>query len=201
MSRKPVDVLAARAKGALNGRDAIWAAIREHPESFTCRSVADATRQHPDTVRTYINCLLTADIVEFIGGVTIGDDHARRSARMFRLVADMGAEAPRIRRDGSVVTQGLAREQMWRSIRILKTFSLADLVILGSTETVQINEEDARSYCRHLVKAGYLMVDETRVFQLVPTMNTGPLPPQIQRTKAVWDANRRKVMWAETEAL
>ena len=48
----------------------------------------------------------------------------------WHFVRDNGAEAPRVRRDGSPVTQDLGQEQMWRALRMLR----GDINALGTAD-------------------------------------------------------------------
>lgn len=52
----------------------------------------------------------------------------------------------------------------------------------------------------HLSRAGYLQVlrqaspKVQQIWRLKSSMNTGPNPPKILRTKVVYDANRKEIM-------
>jgi hypothetical protein len=63
----------------------------------------------------------------------------------------------------------------------------------------------AQDYLNQLALAGYLIeikkgqaqgTHPTR-FRFNPARNTGPRPPMIQRTKAVYDPNLGQVVWQE----
>ena len=114
----------------------------------------------------------------------------------WQLIRDPGAEAPRLRADGSPVTMGAGREQCWRTMRILGSFTVLDLVATASTETHRVAEGEARDYCDRLARVGIL--SRTRslaglVYQLPPSRYTGPKPPQITRKKEVYDPNTGRV--------
>jgi hypothetical protein len=122
------------------------------------------------------------------------------------LLKDVGVDAPRVRKNGEQVTQGLNREQMWRTMRILNSFNATELGVTASTEDVQIIVNDAKDYIGHLHKAGYLV--QTALannggglarYRLFPTMNTGPRPPMVQRVKHVFDPNLNKIVWPVEE--
>lgn len=72
-------------------------------EKITASAVAD-----------YRRCLLNAGIL-----ATVSDGVPRRSPASYRLEKNEGLDAPRVRADGSRVTQGLAQEQMWRTLRMM----------------------------------------------------------------------------------
>lgn len=207
--RQPVDQLAAQRKPT--GQDAIWGAIRvlsPAGEHFTRQDITAHLSQQKgrtaasrDTIRDYVARLMAAAIVRQVGG---GTQEPRRGyvPAIYSLVNDTGPETPRVRPDGSVVLQGAGREAIWRTIRILGEFSISDLVKIGSTEEVAIGDADARFYVKWLHKAGYLHMLErgnrhavTR-YRLLPSRNTGPMAPQLQRSHQVFDRNLRKVTWA-----
>lgn len=192
--RKPVDLT------ATNGspRQRMWDAIRaQQGKDFAARDVTWHTGElRRDTVRSYLYSLEAAGILE-----------ARPPAgspprRQWRLVKDHGIEAPRVNRKGETVTQGRGRENMWRVIRMPTTeFSWIGLAVLASTDQTVVAEQEAREYCQSLAKAGYLLDVSPRknkcvsIYRFNRTMDTGPLPPMIQRIKSVWDQNLRKIVW------
>ncbi len=198
--RKPVNEIA-----ALQTRDAIWHAIKGlSPELFTARDVHRETGCSRGQVDDYIKALVAAG---YLAVDRAGD--APGAPNLYRLERDCGREAPRVRRDGSKVTQGLGREQMWRTMRILGEFTALDLAVQASTEEVQVKPATAVEYCRFLALAGYLAVVSlghgtgrggvASQYRLRPARHTGPLPPMIQRVKQVYDPNLNQVVWSSTE--
>jgi len=111
----------------------------------------------------------------------------------WQLLRDPGLEAPRVRRDGTQVLMGSGREAMWRAMRVLGSFSVAELVATASTERWQIAAGEARTYCARLAHAGFLLragrADSAR-YTLPVSRYTGPRPPQVRRHgKLIWDPN------------
>jgi DNA-binding IclR family transcriptional regulator len=181
MARKPIHL-----GNALNSRQAVWEAIRRL-EAFTAREVRDETLLGMDTVRDYLAGL------EAAGYISKEPNDAAGPTR-WRLARDVGVEAPRVRRDGTLVTQGQGRENMWQAMRILRTFTARELAVAARTPDCMVQESTAAEYARHLHKAGYLS-HRDGVYQMLPAAFTGPLAPMIQRTKRVWDPNQRQVRW------
>lgn len=188
--RKPVHLTMSAKKPG--GRQAIWEEIRRLG-TFSVADITGACKAHEKTVQSYVECLLAS------GHVGPAEDG-------FRLVRDVGVEAPRVRADGSPVTQGLPREQMWRTMRHRSTgdFDYRDLALWSSTDEVRVSEADAQDYLKHLAKAGYLIqVAPARAgkaarlarYRFDPRRNTGPKPPMVQRMKTVFDPNERKIVW------
>jgi hypothetical protein len=196
--RKPVHLTMTAKKPG--GRQAIWEAIRRLG-TFTVPQVATACAGHPKTVQGYVDCLLASGhVCKTIGVLAQGSD------LVLTLVRDVGVEAPRVRADGSPVTQGLPREQMWRTMRHKGTgdFDYRDLALWSSTEDVAVSEVDAQDYLKHLVKAGYLILvaparsskpSHPARYRFDPRRNTGPKPPMVQKMKTVFDPNLRKIVW------
>ena len=207
MSRKPVNEIS-----ALENRQAVWEAIRAKKADFTVRGISEETRLRVSSVRDYLTGLVNAgylekELVPWRGTVLT----------WYRLFKDVGREAPRVRADGSLVTQGNKREQMWRTIWIIKQFTPRDLAIQASVDGSIVNLADAQDYCKHLAHAGYLKGrdsglgtrngcdhspvtgPQSLLYLAVPGRYTGPLPPMIQRTKQVYDPNLKAVIWKEDE--
>jgi len=193
MSQRAVDK-----RPMLETRDAIWAAIRRL-RSFNLAELRAETRCSAEQVRDYVTGLTAAGYLTSEGG---------HGAGYFHLVKDRGVDAPRVRKDGSEITMGKSREQMWLVMKILGEFSATDLAFNASTEEVKVSEEDARNYLMYLHKASYLaMVAKGKPgnrkgggilarYRLIPSMYTGPRPPMVQRVKQVYDPNLKKVVWS-----
>ncbi len=185
------------------GRQVIWEAIRGQGASyltFSVRDVWDACgREIPkDTIRDYIRALLAGGFLKQVTAPT-----PRKSAT-YQIVGKHGAEAPRVRPDGSIVTQGAGTEAMWRTIKVLGTFSAAELALTASTDVAPVTEETAKTYLRYLERAGFVRCvvkgkpgrggNKDR-WNFVKSRDPGPLPPQIQRIKQVFDPNSNSVVW------
>ncbi len=211
MPRKPVTSLA----GGIGPRQRIWDAIRAQgtERTWTTHDIVASTRGNRElsgtadleTVRTYTTCLEAAGIV-----CMVMQEPGRYGRKHFRLVCDEGVDAPRVRRDGSRVTQGLPQEQMWRTLRMLggADTNARELAAHASSSVAPVSEVAASDYLRTLETAGYLDCTargqgtgrggvQSR-YRLRADMNTGPKPPMICRTRVVFDPNLHQVMWAPT---
>jgi len=166
-------------------------------EPFTVGDVHRRTNARPDSVREYVVALFRAGYLEVSG------EQPRPSGTPAKLyvLKRSPQDAPRLRPDGTEVSMGSAREQMWRTMRMLGTFTLKDLIVAASTEAVTIKESDARDYLSNLRKAGYLVSKRQAikggpaVFRMLPGKYTGPKPPMVQRVQQVFDPNLGKVVW------
>ncbi len=170
-------------------REHLWNVILKRKE-FTISELKQDVRLERSTIGWYLRVLKLAGYIELI------ERPGRGKENRYRLIKP-ASEPPRLRVDGSPVTQGIGRQNMWRTMRIRKTFTLDDLVALSSTDK-KVSPEEVETYMKFLEKAGYIknLDGKSRpkaVYMLVK--NTGPKPPMIQRIKRLWDPNLKEVVW------
>jgi hypothetical protein len=188
----------------LYGQDAIWAAIRDLGE-FKQSDIEmwifkrNLKSANEGTIRSYISRLTKGGYVELLR-----KEHYRGKTYLhyYKLVKNSGVESPRLKKDGTPSMQGFGRENMWRTMKIIKEFNFRELAINASTDKVIVNELEAASYIRFLVKAKYISLKikacnsgKPARYRFNSIMNTGPKPPQIQKSKSVFDPNLNKVVW------
>lgn len=199
MGRKPANKLRID-----ETREAAWAEIRKAGVAFTVKMVAHATRLSVSSTRDYITGLTAAGYLE---KALTSCHHGSTVEYRYTLIKDCGMEAPRVRKDGTIVNQGMGREQLWRALGILAQkgtrFDFRDLRLYASTEKVTVSESDTKHYIRYLLSAGYLIMVETDKpgvaarYRMLQSKWTGPRPPQIQRVRQLYDPNLKKVVWNE----
>jgi hypothetical protein len=193
MSLKPI-----HKRRQLEGREAVWDIIRRL-KTFTVRELRDETHLGIDTVRDYVTGLLNAGYL----AIQSEAEPFGKAGATYALIRDGGIEPPRVRKDGSEITQGRGRERMWTSMRILKEFSVCEIVATASMEKGAIALEEGKNFIGHLHKAGYLIVvSKSRPgvmarYRLLTSKNTGPRPPIVQRDKSVFDQNQQRVVWSK----
>lgn len=198
-NRKPAHL---EQKGGLNKRERIWAVIRRL-KTFTVPQIQGEMTgmMHRRTIHSYLKGLEAASYIEKTG--TRPSNVANGTINVYQLIKDCGLEAPRVRKDGTEVTQGRGREQLWRTLKILKQFNGRELAIAASTEAHPVKESEASSYAEALHHAGYLILSEPfkpgkqARYRFNPRKNTGPKPPMIQRIKTVYDPNLGKIVWQQ----
>ncbi|MBI5484478.1 MAG: hypothetical protein HY888_08455 [Deltaproteobacteria bacterium] len=196
MSRKPIDK-----QQPSECRQAIWDWIRKYatqqlPDSapfFTLNDVAKHILLDINSIRDYLIGLSNAGYLVATKGT------GRMALTLYTFARDAGHEAPRVRKNGAPVTQGTGRRQMWNAMAVLKEFSARDLAFNASTEQHHVADSEAVTYCGALCAAGYLVARPGQRYSLINTMWTGPQPPQIQRTKQVYDPNLKRVVWSRVE--
>jgi len=197
MTRKPIDLTLA---GGKTPRQRIWEKIRAL-RIFNLKNLRGALPGgiYPQTVRSYVEAL------EKAGHVRHAADHPL-TGKVYELVRDVGVEAPRINRDGEAVTQGQMREQLWRTIKILREFNAADAALAASLPELEVPARLANDYLRFLHRAGYLaLASKSRPgtlarYRFIASKNSGPQPPMVQRGgRQVFDPNRGAVVWRRAE--
>lgn len=176
------------------GRAAVWAAIRRQ-QTFTVKSVEREADMSYDGISKYFRALERAG---FIGRCPTSD---QMSPQMWMLIKDCGVQYPRLHQDGRPITTGQGQENMWRTMKILGRFTIHDLVAAASTEDSPIEFTTAQKYVEALARAEYLVRSrrstraQKAVYTLAPSKYTGPNPPVIQTTRAVYDPNLDRVVW------
>lgn len=199
MARRTVTEMKPLKDKGLRGYEAIWAHIMSHgTEAFTLTDIEKQTNAKRHTVRDYLLRLMRAGYVERLAD-------KRDLAYLYKAIK-RPLKAPRLRRDGTHVTQGSGRDHMWRTMKMLRNFTAKDLAISASTKDVQIKESTAEDYIKFLHRAGYLKVSRPHKkgwattghkasYIFIPGKNTGPAAPMIQRVKQVYDPNLEQVVW------
>lgn len=188
--------------GALTPRDRIWAATRSfgRAESFSVAEIMVLAEQRADTVLTYLESLRKAGFVERSGEALRPTARPRRECALFWLERDVGVEAPRIDASGKPVTQGTGRDQMWRAMRVLKSFDRRELAAAASTEQHPVALGEVKTYTCFLARAGYLQLDRkgsgrtAARFRFVRSRDTGPRAPLITSKKEVMDGNTGQIV-------
>lgn len=200
MARKPAQLEMVGGRGP---RQRIWEAIRKRRDGFTVTDIERATKIDRFTIHTYVRHL------EFGGFLEQADKVDKLfELKQYRLVRDVGVEAPRIDRKGKVI-RTTGNENMWRTMRIMGEFTAAELSMRASTAETKVAEATAKKYLQRLSEAGYLSVIDkghpyirgigakAARYRLIQSKYTGPRPPMVQRTRSIYDPNLGKIVWQE----
>lgn len=125
-----------------------------------------------------------------------------RTRQRWKLIKDPGVEAPRVRKNGEIVTQGAGNEAIWGAMQALGSFTPRVLAKMSG-----VKETTVKSYCQALAKAGYLTVErESKTgggggmqaqYRLLKSKVNGPRPPMITRLKAIYDPNINQIVWQQ----
>ncbi|OTG68282.1 hypothetical protein B9T25_06265 [Acinetobacter sp. ANC 4470] len=189
-------------------RQRVWLAIRKWKDDFTLIQVAEEGSMKEDSTRDYLTGLLNAGYIEVAYEEPIMGKRVKRIH--YKLVRDVGYNAPAVKRDGTETTPACINKAMWNTLRILKRAINADeLASLSSNDLFNVSVHTANTYLQILNEAGYLklvqpainMTGKKAKYQLLECMNTGPDSPQIQRAKQVFDPNTNQLMYSERPEL
>jgi len=195
-TRKPVHL---EAQGPKGDRQSMWEAMRKLQkagEAITVRKVWELGAEWGPRgrVRDYMTGL------EAAGYLRATRQEPGKTVE-YELAKDCGVDAPRVRKDGTEVTQGRGREQMWRTVKIIGEFTSRELAQAASTPSHEVAEPTAKDYCLMLAGAGYLTITRQGSpgvparYRLVPSRWTGPRAPMIQRLKQLYDPNTGEVVY------
>jgi predicted ArsR family transcriptional regulator len=175
-------------------RDRIWTVVRKQ-KKFTIADVVLGSGMARRSIRDYLDGLERAG---FISQETTGDHYL--------LVRDVGPEAPVLNHRGQAPAGFCIRDALWRTMKLLKEFTVIDLAVNASTEQCRVTDRDARTYLRALVAAGYVVALDRDAegrppggrllrYRFLASRNTGPRPPLLQQVLQVVDLNEGKVVW------
>jgi len=170
-------------------REIVWETLRQLGET----DLGELSRRsgQPQTLcEDYLRALRKAGIVEEARRQKGPLDRPRT---VYRLARDLGLEAPRVRKNGTLLP-ATGRQRMWRAMGILKEFSLRDLVATASLPEAPISPREAEYYCRWLAKGGYLRASAGGRYSVVPVMRHGPRAPLIQRVRRLLDPNTGEIV-------
>lgn len=184
MACKPISELA----GGQSPRQRVWAYIRRQPGEFSWKDVTPGGVPKK-TSTDYLKSLVAA------GYLIVGSDESRP----YSLARDNGIEAPRVRKDGSEVTQGSGNEAIWGAVTVLDTFNVETIADLSGAAYSTV-----KTYCRFLERAGYLTIViqgkggcAATTYRTVKSRISGPRAPMITRLKVVYDPNLHQIVWGE----
>jgi hypothetical protein len=189
--------------GGKSQRQRVWEAIRAYDTvsphgAFNAEDVSRWSKVELPIVREY---LVGLDAAGYLSAASESNGGTRHGVKKGRFLAkDNGVEAPRVRRDGSPVTQGRGTQAMWDAITALDTFTHALLA-----EIAQVKPATAAAYCGFLGRAGYLDLVKlghgtgrggiASVWRCAWVHRPKPRAPMVTRLKAVYDPNVHAIVW------
>lgn len=192
MARKPINL---ELVGGKSQRQRIWDLIRKQGGKPFAQKEVSPGGIPDDTVRDFLRNLKSAGIVSMVV-----QGKPPRAINIWKLERDAGAEAPRVSKDGAVVTQGQGNEAIWGAMQAIGSFTPRVLAGMAG-----VKENTVKSYCLALKNAGYLTVErESKTggrggiqaqYRLLKSKVHGPRPPMITKLKAVYDPNINEVVW------
>lgn len=179
-------------------QEEIWTAIRE-TRVFCIADLEAATEASSSAIRSYVKKLAEAGVV--IETDPVEADETARKVRRFRLATDLGAQPPRFDAAGARIRHSEHRDAMWRTMRMLRKFTSAELARMSATSRGGPTPAAASRYVSVLHQAGYLKLIEDRprrlggpIFLFVESRFTGPHAPE-PVSGDVYDRNLRAFVW------
>lgn len=194
MPRKPIHL---EIQGGKSPRQRMWELIRgTGGDDFEQMDITPAGITN-DSACDYLQGLTNAGFLKITRRAK-----SDRTRQRWKLVQDPGVEAPRVRKDGEVVTQGSGTEAIWGAMQALGSFTPRVLAEMAAQK-----ESTVKAYCLALKNAGYLTVErESKTggrsgiqaqYRLLKSMVKGPRAPAITRLKAVYDPNIHEIVWQQ----
>lgn len=157
-----------------DAEETMWAALLElAPPSWTASVAARIAGCETASINHYLQRLVRA-------GYAQRERLTRRKIAHYRLIRRPKL-APRLNGDGTP-SAGRTNEQLWRAIRMAKSFSAEEL----ATACVGVSGHMARRYCAELARAGILTGD-AEGFRLVRDL--GPRAPKLITVSLVLEPN------------
>lgn len=181
-------------------REAMWnyalSVWREQGE-FSAKHLQAQFKRSPEYVRQVLNDWKLAGYIKVI---------RKQAARNWYVVTRDDQTLPTARDQyGRVLRETTPQLVMWQSMRRLKTFNSADVLMHSNTPSQPVTKDEAHQFCAFLANAGYLSVLEKaqpgkgKLARYKLVRNTGPLPPREKRVRAVWDDNEQAYTYVAGE--
>lgn len=179
--------------GVLTTREKLWRAMREL-KTFRVTDLAQEAGIDLSTycARDYVLGLCKAGIVEVLERPPYPGAYA-----LYGLRLDLGVDAPRVRRDGTLVAEP-AQQTMWRAMKVLREFGARDLVASAEMAGIHIRLSSAIQYCNWLARGGYLKAPKRHGEPYRLIRDAGPKAPQVLQVKQLYDPNTGKIMAGQT---
>ena len=185
-------------------RQAIWDSIRRLRRFDITQIVRDADVKRTSAT-AYVGRLEKGRYVRRVGTAprrarAFGGAPMEKGRRnvVYALARDVGVEAPELDARGVAPFRGAARDQMWRTMKMIDEFTCRDLAVHASTAEVKVGLNGARTYIHFLSKAGYLArcgkQGTTAIYRLAK--RTGRDAPIITHLPAVFDPNLGRIVWS-----
>lgn len=192
------------AKHGKPSRARLWQVLREQKHRFADLGLlADLADVDVGAAKAYLTALCNGKYVAKGENAT----NRRTHKRLYQLINDVGVDYPRLNKDGTPLLLGQANANMWRTMRMLRQFTTADVVGHASSSSVEITESAARAFIGRLLAAGYLTVTVspkslgvgkgTTMGVYLLSKDTGPKPPVWQAINCMYDQNLNEIMWHE----
>lgn len=178
------------------GEEGIWTMIQKLDPlgTWTIRDVARMVGCIPTQAHNYIVRLERCGYVE-----RVGKTPGREGGVLFRRTARQSVRgAPRIAQNGKELGE-LQIETIWRTIRMLKRFTVPELAAFASTDERNVPVTTVQVYVSALLRAEIIIRDGKREHQRAHhhyrlLRSIGPRAPRILTANIVFDPNSKKTL-------
>ncbi|MCS4534278.1 hypothetical protein [Neisseria montereyensis] len=174
-----------------NARQKIWDVLRANQDKFLIiDEIMELSGVQYDAAYIYLISLHRGKYLTIQKGLKFASHNG------YRLERNIGVEAPRLHRDGSLCAP-LKVDTLWRTIKIIKQFSNEELY-QHVNMTQSISRKTVSQYTAALTKAGYLVnvgTGKHKRYQLVK--NTGAKAPRLLDVTEMYDPNLDQIMFRE----
>lgn len=159
-------------------RQRIWTALRENKTQWLpVHELAGMAASKVIVTRNYLNLLQKAGLVE---SALQGSLLHKRAVKTWRLLKNISPQAPRLRENGEFAPEPMF-EVMWRTVKILRHFSLPELH-QHIAMTHEVDERYLYNYLKLLVNSGFVAKHGNQ-YTLLKNPPTAPKPKALKGLK------------------
>lgn len=180
------------------GPESMWRAMMKKHASgreWSALDIVRSTGAEIEQVEDYLLRLKKAGFVKVAGK----DSEGETTWRILRAVG----VPPHLTEDGSLAHTPIVIENLWRCMRMLKNFTLDDVINHAHADEYPVPSMTAHVYFSALIEAGFLValpVSKDREqgwkprYRIRLGYEAGSLPPRIYSVSLVFDPNKEEVI-------
>ncbi|AEQ50782.1 hypothetical protein [Pelagibacterium halotolerans] len=195
MARRPTDEMVRISARVPRGQDGFWQIILKLDAcgNWGVPDVEARTNVERGTVKDFVLRLVKGGVARHVGE---RQAKSRRNVwvQLYRLNA-RPAETPRFDRAGNRLPEPTI-QTLWRTMKMVKIFSVAELADLASTADRRVSTTTAGRYVTHLHRAGIIVSDSkpgvAATYRLVRDL--GARAPIILKTLSLYDPNAQEIV-------
>ena len=175
-------------------RQVIWQALRDCRErKWYVEELAELAGVTRQAAHIYAHALVLAGLAS---ETELRQPGYKRPRKCYRLLKDVGRDAPRLKADGTPAREPL-QDVLWRTMKILHQFTVSDLVA-HVCMTHEVSRRLANDYTRVLEAAGYLKNTVSAAKKrFVLLKNTGGRAPRLYLASELYDPNLNEIVARE----
>lgn len=191
-------IAVAKGQRVLTGQDHYWKLMMDaemRGQSFSVDDIFDfSNNRGREQISTFLAMCEKAQLINRTG------EQNPRGMAFFRVAVRQSA-TPVFKRDGTLIADHMtARQALWNAMRspfFRNGFTLLDISVHASTDTLKVAQRSSRLYISCLLRAEYLIVlqrgtsSKPTIWRLI--RNTGPEAPKLLKTETVYDPNAQKI--------